>query len=188
MSVDLTEFDEAKEKDTWLVLSGCVGDLDLPNWSEQVSVSQLMTPPIASRLADLFLRLHCKHKTTSFLTDEQLSDIASEDMGRGRTKSENDIDETPGIYIFVSLVGKEVLKVGQAANMRERIAKGHLRYGNEQSLSDLIVYCRSRWEAWPEPLLEQEITALLFPMRASSEKERCFIESGLQELLPCPMP
>ena len=67
--------------------------------------------------------------------------------------------------------------------MQERIGKGHLRYGNQQSQSDLIVYCQSRWETWPQVLQEQEITALLFPLHGSSEIERCCVEQGLQLLL-----
>jgi len=100
------QFNEAKEKDAWQVLCTCVDDLDSPQWPEQISVSELLTPPFAIRLARLFLQLHYKHKTTLFLNDEQLADIASEDMEHGRARLENDIDEDPGIYLFVSLVGR----------------------------------------------------------------------------------
>jgi len=147
-----------------------------------------MSPPIASRLQNCSYELHYKHKTTSFLTDEQLSDIASEDMGRGRTKLENDIDEAPGIYIFVSLVGEDISQGGPGGQHAGTDCQGALAIRQRAIAGRLIVYCRSRWQAWPEPLLEQEITALLFPMSRSSDKERCFIESGLQELLSCPMP
>ena len=103
-------------------------------------------------------------------------------------KLEADIEACPGIYIFVNLINRNVLKVGQSCDMQQRIGQGHLRYGNQQSQSDLIVYCQSKWRAWPESLQEQEITLLCFPMYGSSEDERCFIEHGLQKLLTPEMP
>ena len=102
-------------------------------------------------------------------------------MEPGRANSENDIDSAPGVYVFVSLTNNQVLKVGQTGDMRQRIGQGHLRYGNQQSQSDLIVYCQSKWGVWPQSLQVQEITALAFSIHRSTVADRNIVEIALQE-------
>ena len=51
----------------------------------------------------------------------KLSGIAKQEMKRGRVRWENDIDDSPGIYVFVGLVDRCILKVGQTGNLRENI-------------------------------------------------------------------
>ncbi len=181
MSLDLLQFDRAKEEDSWRVIYGIVPELQLPNWSEQIGLSNLLVPPIALELGKSFLQLSRRDRTAIFLTDDQLFDIASEAMKPGRANLENDIDSGPGIYIFITIANNRVLKVGQAGDMRERIGKGHLRYGNPHSQSDLIVYFQSKGKAWPQSLHEQDITALLFPIHGSTVADRCIVEIALQE-------
>ncbi len=187
MSVDLGQFDRAKEEKTWLILS-TVSDLESLDSQVQISTEELFTPPIARRMAELFLRLSCKPGKASFLTDEQLFDIASEARKPGKLELRANIAAASGIYIFVGLQRKTVFKVGQADDMQKRIVTGHLRHRNQYVQSELVGFFESRGEAWPGSLQEQEITLLCFPMHRSSEDERCLIERGLQELLTPEMP
>ena len=53
-------------------------------------------------------------------------------MKHGREGLEKDIDEAPRMDVFVSLAEQQVLKVGESDNLRRRIARDHLRYGNPQ--------------------------------------------------------
>ena len=113
MSVDLGQFDRAREQDTWLVLSAYVPDLKSLGSQEQISAEELFTPSIARRMAELLLLSYRRLGKTTFLTDEQLFDIASEEMGRERARLETDIAASPGVYVFVSVIDKAVLKVGR---------------------------------------------------------------------------
>ena len=192
MDPTLDELDRQKESETWRILAEEVPALEEATPPLQIELNSLFnfSPPIHEILATHFLRLNRLPDTAGFMTDEQLTEIASEEMVRGRERLETDIDESPDIYIFVSLVDKQVLKVGQAENFRKRFAKSHLRYGDQRSKSELIFYCKSRWgeEAWPQCLKDEEFTALLFPMYRSDELDRRFLEDGLKALLSPLMP
>lgn len=188
MKLDLLQLDREEEGDTWQVILESASTVRPFEWSGQVEVPELLTPPIAQKLAEWFLWWHRKQRAASFLGWEQLLGIASEAMEQGRPKLETDIEACPGIYVFVNLLNRNVLKVGQTDDMQQRIGQGHLRYGNQQSQSDLIVYCQSKWGTWPQPLQDQEITALLFPIHGSTVADRYIVEIALQELLLPVMP
>jgi hypothetical protein len=180
MNVDLMQFDGDQEKDTWAVLAKDVVDLNSPECPEQVSVSELLKPSIASTLATLFLQWHRRAKQKyQFLSTDQLESIASKVVD-----SEKDIDEVPGVYIFCSIVDRTVLKVGQSNNMRRRIVREHLRKDDMSTDSLLIDYARRNWSVpdgaeWYEAMRDHEVTALIFPMRNSDERDRLLIESSL---------
>lgn len=187
MDTILDELDREQKRETWRILAEAVPALEEATPPLQIELTSLFnfSPPIHELLATHFLRLNRLGDTAGFMTDEQLTEIASEEMVSDRERLETDIDESPGIYIFVSLVEQQVLKVGQTDDFRKRIAKSHLRYGDQRSESELIFYCKSRWGGgdWPQCLKDQEITALLFPMHRSDEQDRCFLEHGLKALL-----
>ena len=175
---------DRQQEDTWQILAEAVPELKEAA-PLQIDLSSLFKPPINKTLATHFLQLNRLGDTASFMTCEQLTEIASQEMASGREHLETDIDEEPGIYIFVSLVDQQVLKVGETENFRKRFATGHLRYGDQRSEYELIYYCMSTWggEAWPQCLTDKEITALLFPMYPSDELCRRCLEGGLKALL-----
>jgi hypothetical protein len=179
---------DEQDEETWQILVKLVPALEVTGMAQHIDLTEVLRPPIHERLATCFLRVNREQGLAKFLTDDQVFQIAAEEMEPVRARFETDIDEAPGIYVFVSLFEKQILKVGQAINLRERIAKGHLRYGNQQSDSNLIDYCKSRWDTWPQWLREQEVTLLMFPLYKSIPEERCFLEFGLQKLLRPLMP
>jgi hypothetical protein len=171
------QYDEDMEAEAWEILVESIPQLNDEPLTAQVVFLDVGTPPIHKKLAVLFLRHRKAQNDYSFLKTDQLFGMTPAGYG-----SELDIDELPGIYIFLRLVNRDVLKVGQTGNLRTRIARGHMRYGNQPSESNVIVYCKGRWN-WPHCVNDQEFTTLLFPMPTSCEEERCFIELGLSKLL-----
>jgi hypothetical protein len=176
------DFDRQDAEDTWKILEELVPDLEEAGPPQQIN---LLKPPIHEKLATYFLHVRRVHGPTEFLTNDLLFGIAtrSEEL-------ESDIDEVPGIYILVSLVQQEVLKVGESRNLRKRITHGHLWYGNRnsESASGLFEFLKRRGYALPQYIRDQEITGLLFPMHLSDERDRRFIEHGLKKLLLPSMP
>ena len=176
------EENQEKESATWRFVQNHLSTFVNADDLKQVETDQVLSPPVHEQLSSLFV-MSCLHrKRFAFLTDEQLHDIAIEEMKKGRVRWETNIDETAGIYVFISLVESECYKVGETQNFRERIAKGHLRYGNQDPNSNLIDYCKSRGDNWPDCLRERELVALMLPLKSDSE-DRQFIEFGLQKLL-----
>src|ERR1700735_2593167 len=112
-------FDEPDEE-AWHILVNLVPALEVTGLAQQVDMTELLRPPIHERLATVFVRLNREQRLARFLTDDQVFQIAAEEMERDRAKYEMNIDEAPGIYVFVSLFDKQILKVGQAKNLRER--------------------------------------------------------------------
>jgi len=188
MCESFDELNQEQEKETWQLLTDLVPALAECDDLSPTGVEQLLSPPIHEKLATYLLMSSRMRARSTFLTDEQLHDIASEEMKAGRVHWETNIDEIPGIYVFVSLVERLVYKVGESANLRERITNGHLRYGNQQSDSNLVDYCKSMNESWPQCIREKELTAVVFPVRGSCTEERQFLEFGLQKLVQPLMP
>ena len=171
--------DEQLETDLWSIL-GQSCDVNSPPAS--IEAEKLFAPKLSERLASLMIQDARKRGRYSLLSPSHLHSIACATKSAGW---DIDIDNVPGVYLFVSLVTAEVLKVGQSGEMQPRIAGGHLRYGTTDS--DLVAYCKSRWN-WPEAIEGQEITAVLFPMYGSTKPERLCLEAGLQKLLTPMMP
>ncbi len=118
-----------------------------------------------------------------FFTFDRLHGIAAEEMTDGRVKWENDLDDCGGVYIFTRLIDPAVMKVGQASNLRTRIANAHLRYWNQSSTADLCGYYHSRGLPWPQSLIDDEMTLCVIPMPNSSKLERESLEKWLQAKL-----
>jgi hypothetical protein len=180
MNFDLASLDGEQQAESWRLLTERVPQfVDDP--PQSLAVADLLTPPTHTVLATVFVQ--SQRSKAVFVTADQLLSIATEEMILGRARMEIELNEVEAIYVFLALVGQEILKVGQAENLRTRIANGHLRYGNRRSQCNLIDYCGSRGWPWPKCIEDREITLLAFPWRRSSKIERCFVETGLQELL-----
>jgi hypothetical protein len=106
--------------------------------------------------------------------------VAEEPMIKGRMRWGDDLDESPCVYIFVSLRHGLVLKVGTTNDSRDRIAKKHLRYGTDDST--LRGYLRA-YREWPRVIEDDQIVLLVFPMKGYEKEERLAVERGLDELL-----
>lgn len=169
--------DKERETEAWQIICEHVLQLDNESVIEHVDLATLLTSPIHEKLAGWFLHYRRAKLKYQFVNPDQLFSLVDYTDGL-----EGDIDEVAGIYIFVRLVNQDVMKVGQAKNLRERITRGHLWYGNQNPESNLIDYCKARG-CWPNYINYQEIAALLFSMHNTSEEERCFIEFGLHKLL-----
>ncbi|WLD13102.1 hypothetical protein [Planctellipticum variicoloris] len=178
--------DRTKEDATWRLLAESLLPLQRGSQRSQPSAIQLFQAPLSTNLAAWFIASCRDEGLAKFLSDERLYEIAAEEMVSGRVSWETNIDRSPGVYVFVSLVSQEILKIGETACFRDRIANAHLRYGSQQPQSNLIGYLTSTGGSWPDCLLEQEVTLIMLPMPASEQKERWVIELGLQRLL-CPV-
>ena len=175
-------FEDEHIEETWSVIQEMTDCLDAVSPLEIV-VSEFLKPPIHENLAKCFLQQRKKDGCWQILTSQQLEDIAS-----SMVDSEKDIRAVPGVYLFLSLATKQILKVGQSGNLRERICNGHLRYSYGTTQSSLADYYTTRERNWPEALVEEEIVGLLFPMYNSDEQDRCFIEFGFEKMLIPEMP
>ena len=118
-----------------------------------------------------------------FFTCDDLHRIASEEMVKSRVRWEDDLNETEAVYIFTDLVHRSVLKIGECDNMRRRLVRDHLRYGNVKSVSTVCDHYRSRGSEWPQPLLDDQITLIVIPLPNSSKPERLALEGWLQAKL-----
>ncbi len=175
------------EADTWQIISRSLACLENPIL-DQIDLRMLFTPPLHEKLATVFLQRQKADKTWQHLSTDQLIAIASK-----VETAEIDIAQSPGVYIFCSLMKGTVLKVGQTNNMRRRIALEHLRKGSMNTNSLLIDYAQRHWSVaqdddWHESLNANEVTALTFPMYDSREVDRLLIELSLKELLNPEMP
>ena len=187
--MEMFDDDVARQaEDAWNLFAELVPALDARSHMANVEAEQLLASPISEKLATCLLLIGRRPQRSYCLTDKQLHEIAAEDMTPGRAHYEHDVDESPGIYVFISLVERQIYKVGQSANLRSRITSGHLRYGDNLSESNLIDFCRFRNADWPQCIVDGEFTALVFPLHGSTDEERCFIEAGLQSLLNPLMP
>lgn len=177
----IEEEEERRKEEIWQIISRSILDLEdpVPN---QINLRNLLTHPIHKKLATMFLLQQKADYNWQILDCDQLVSIANK-----VPEADYDIDQVPGVYLFVSHGSNNVLKIGQTGDLRERISKGHLMYGDQMIGSKLIGFCKSQWD-WPICLREQDISALMFPMRNSDEQERKFIEFGLQKLLSPHMP
>ena len=182
MTLDFDSIEKEEEQRTWDVLEEFVVDLDTPP-PPSIDLGTVFQPSSNELLARLFMRFHRTNRTGVFLSHERLFNIAAEEMKPGRVKWETDIDPIAGIYLFVRIASKSVIKVGESGNMRNRFGIGHLRYGDQKTLSKLIDHCKSRGEDWPQCIEDQQITSLIFPMGKSCKEERCLIEKGLNTIL-----
>jgi hypothetical protein len=183
----LLDLEGPNEWETWRIIGQCVAHIDDP-MPDQIDLRKLLTPPIHEKLATGFLQRQKTDKTWRFLSTDQLIAIASK-----VETAEIDIDQAPGVYIFCSLVGGNVLKVGQSNDMRRRIALEHLRNGYMNTDSLLIDFVKRNWTVrneadWHDCLNANEVTALIFPMCGSGEVDRSLIELSLEEMLHPEMP
>jgi hypothetical protein len=183
----LLDSDGQSEVDTWKII-----DQYVPSWhtpiSDQIDLRMLLTLPVHEKLAMVFLQRQKAEKKWQHLGTDQLIAIAS----RVKT-AENDIDQSPGVYIFCSLLSGTVLKVGQTENMRRRIAFEHLRKCSMNTNSLLSDYAQRHWSVaqdadWYESLNAEKVTALMFPMFGSGNVDRVLIELSLKEMLHPDMP
>jgi hypothetical protein len=175
------------EADTWQIISRSVACLENPI-PDQIDLRMLFTPPVHEKLATVFLQRRKADKTWQHLSTDQLIAISSK-----VETAEIDIQQSPGVYIFCSLVRRTVLKVGQTSNMRRRIALEHLRKGSMNTNSLLIDHAQRNWSVaqdavWHESLNANEVTALTFPMYGSGEVDRLLIELSLKAMLHPEMP
>jgi hypothetical protein len=174
------ELDREQEELTWEILyekAGLEGSISTPS----IAAIDLFASRLPEEMAKHFLVCVRNEKRWDFVTSDQLNEIVSEPMMPGRVRLETNLDEVAAVYVFVSVVQREVLKVGEAEDLRVRIANGHLRYGSAES--ELRGHCLRYTEHWPECIRVEEITMLAFPMRGCCKSHRCFIEAGLQALL-----
>jgi hypothetical protein len=183
MTNPIDELDREQAEATWEILYEEAG-LDGSSSTQAIATIDLFSPRLPEQVAQGFLQCGRSEKRSCFVTSEQLHAIVSEPMTPGRVRFETNLDEVAAIYVFVSVVQREVLKVGETDNLRDRIAKQHLRYGSAES--ELKGHCMRYIDRWPECIEKEEITMLAFPMPGCCKKHRCLIESGLQALL-CPL-
>jgi len=123
--------------------------------------------------------VHREIDKVEFLSWDQLLAIVEEPMVPGRPRLEADLDESASIYIFVSLRDGLILKVGSTKDSRDRIARKHLRHGED--MNTLRGYLRYR--GWPRVIEDEEIVLLVLPMDRYTKEERLAGESGLEKLL-----
>ena len=110
---DLLQLDREEERDTWQVILECASTVrPSETWSGQVDVPELLTPPIAQKLAEWFLWWHRSGNAFVFGLGAIRGFSRSEIMEHGRPKLEADIEACPGIYIFVNLINRNVLEGG----------------------------------------------------------------------------
>lgn len=174
--IDLLEFDRDFEKSVWETVLASSPSLGATERVES-DTDFLLTPPICLKLAILLLARRSETTDWTVLNDGQLASIAE-----GVADAPSDIDEVPGVYIFVCLSDYSVLKVGQTKNLRQRVDKGHLRgcfLGTTSRVIDRFVAL----DAWPGALRDLGIGVLLLPLLGSDEPDRLCIENGLIRLL-----
>jgi hypothetical protein len=172
----LQKYQDDQEAEAWSVLNELAPRLGCGLVPCQVEFASLFRPSLHENLAAGLVQFQRASDHYSFLTPAQLHGMAC-----GLEGSERDIEVVAGVYIFLRLIERDALKVGQTNNLRLRIAKQHLLYCSQVSDSNVVVYCRG--QNWPDYIYEHELAALLFPMRNSCEADRCIIEFGLQQLL-----
>jgi len=172
---------------SWKILSDELWELNevMPS---QITIPQIFTHPVYERIATLFLQHRKAIVDWQFLTTDQMVAIA-----RRSKDAESDIDQVPGIYMFLSLWDEKVLKVGESKDMRNRIAFNHLRKATQNGYSLLKDYALSHWDVaneskWHELLHTHEVTTLLFRMHGSNRESRLLIERSLQLSLNPLMP
>ena len=123
---------------------------------------------------------HYANKTEMFLSTEQLFNLAAK-----QTDAKLDIDEVSCVYVFLSLLEEQCIKVGQSNNVRERFVKGHFDISRNTEQSHL---CNYYIRDWPKSINEEEVVVIIFPMYGSEEKDRLAVESGLTGFLHPIMP
>jgi len=172
--------EKEQENEAWKVIETICPELAGP--FEETTLRQFFdtSSRMCERLAVAFISSKREKRQYVMVCTDQLFAIANH-----VSMAELDIDECPGMYLFVRINTEKILKIGQTNNFRRRIAEEHLIPGDCRTLSTVIMYCQN---SWPVCLSEDKIVALLFPMYQSSKEERCFIELGLHQLLFPEMP
>lgn len=170
-----------QEQEAWKLLAERIPELTNADWSEPSGV----LPPglqLNHVLAVRALR-NCRPDKDVFLTSDQLYEMATQDLVTCEMKGELDIPAVGGVYILLSLVGEQTIKVGESGDLRYRLGRQHLRYGQGQAFSDLKGFITSRQDDWPQVLRSDEIVCLAFPLPEAEERERRAIEEGLRTML-----
>lgn len=158
--LDFEEQERAEQQRLTFEVFGETVDLDVPTFSGWFGVDRFQ-----------------------FFTFDQLRDIAAEKRGGEGPSGDTDFDELPGVYVFTNLVRKAVLKVGESDNVRRRVGRDHLRYGNAQSPVTVRDHYRSQPGTWPEQLVDYQLTLCVFRMAKAHEKLRWSAELWLQAKL-----
>ena len=178
--------EDAQRREAWDLIEGEIPEVAAADWKPP---NRLLPPgdELHQALAIKTLRERRSSGRYDFLTSEQLNAMAKDTLDTG-LNAEEDITQEAGVYIFVSLIPPETLKVGETEGLRRRVGREHMRYGHGHTDSNLCAYFTNRGYDWPRRISDKEIVALAFPLPGSSELERKAIEKGLRSLLNPEMP
>ena len=126
-----------------------------------------------------------KNNSYECISYDRLDIIATEVRRRGPRDSnavywEEDISEFAAVYVFLDMLERECIKIGETDNARRRLVQ-HLRTGQDQTT--LRGYF-SRFSELSREIVYREITLLVFRVpNAGDESSRKACERGLKSLL-----
>ena len=173
--------DENRQKDeTWSFLKASLPEIELKKTRHLNVNYHTRQVDFEKTLALVQVASHFDNKTELFLSTEHLCNLA-----HNPSNEKKDVDEIPCVYIFLSLANNTCVKVGQTNNARERFISGHFNILRNNEESHL---CNYYMRDWPRCINDEEVVAVIFPMRGSTEKDRLVVESGLTEFLKPLMP